>query len=718
MKQFKISILGLSLLSFSALFGQTPSVSRANTRDGEHVEYCVQHKKLQELMSNPAFATQYALDQQAMEQHYQDVQNSAPTRGTIYKIPVVFHVLHNGGVENISRDQILDALAVMNRDWRLQNADAASVYTDFNASNPNAVCEPTDVEVEFVLATKAPNGACFSGITRTQNPISYDGSDGSAQVDAIVAGNDVYQGQWPGNKYLNIFVCGEIGGAAGYTYNPNTWIGTGMKNGIWILHSYTGSIGTSSVTTSRALTHEAGHWLNLSHTWGDSNDPGVACGSDNVADTPQTRGVTSCNLNENFCGPRANVENYMDYSYCSKMFTAGQVARMRASITGTTGGRNNVWTAANLQATGADGNPTLCQTNFSTIKTAVCSGDVVQFTDETYNAATGWNWTFAGGTPATSTAQNPSVTYTTPGVYTVTLTATDGTTSDGETKTGYITVFGQGETLPFVEGFENVTSFTGSNRWVVSNPGANSAWSITSTAAHTGSKSTKLANFGQPTGNVDELISAPVDLSSINATDGVTLSFRYAYRKTVSTNDDYLKVFLTNNCGDQWDQRKTMHGSSLSNTVVASTWTPAAADWGTVHMTNVTSAYWVDNFRFKFRFESDGGNNIYLDDINIYAGPPSDVIVTAGLDELQLQNATVFPNPADDEVNVRFTAPAGQTVKVVVTDLLGNILDQHVIQANQGDNLVLLSTETYASGMYMIRLAEGAGSQTMQFIVK
>jgi hypothetical protein len=136
-------------------------------------------------------------------------------------------------------------------------------------------------------------------------------------------------------------------------------------------------------------------------------------------------------------------------------------------------------------------------------------------------------------------------------------------------------------------------------------------------------------------------------------------------------------------------------------------------------MTNVTSAYWVDNFRFKFRFESDGGNNIYIDDINIYPGAPSDQIVTAGVEEgTQLQNAMVYPNPADEEVNVRFTALSGQTVNVYVTDLMGNILAKHTINANQGDNLVMLSTETLASGMYLIRLAEGTTGQTLQFVVK
>lgn len=718
MKKLKLSVLAFSLLSISALFGQQ-NVNRANTRDGEDVEYCHQHKRLNELMNNPAFAEQYQLDQQAFQVLEQQMLEDTEPHRLVYKIPVVFHVLHNGGVENISRDQILDALAILNRDYRLQNADAATVHNDFNASNPSAVCQPSDVEVEFVLATKAPNGACFSGITRTQNAISYNGSDGGNQVDAIVAGNDVYQGQWPGNKYLNVFICGEIGGAAGYTYQPSGWIGSSMQNGIWILHSYTGSIGTSSVNASRALTHEVGHWLNLSHTWGDTNDPGVSCGSDNVSDTPTTRGVTACNLNENFCGPRANVENYMDYSYCSKMFTGGQVTRMRNALTSSTGGRNNLWTNGNLVATGADGSAALCKAEFTTLKTEICAGETIQFSDGSYNAVSGWSWSFPGATPSTSTDQNPSVTYAAPGVYAVTLTATDGASSDDETKSGYITVLAAGESLPYFEGFEGLSSFSGSNRWIIENTGSNNAWSVTNTAGHTGTNSAKLTNYGQVAGNVDELISTPVDLSTVNSTDGVTLSFRYGYRKRQSANDDYLKVFLTNDCGDGWDQRKTMHGASLSNLTASSSWTPALADWQTVHMTNVTTSYWVNNFRFKFRFESDGGNNIYIDDINIYSGAPSDALVTVGLDEnLQLQNAVVFPNPAEDEVNLRFSAATGQTVKVYVTDLVGNVVSNYTIQANQGDNLVLISTESFAAGMYLIRLAETNASQTLQFVVK
>src|SRR5690606_12694505 len=111
------------------------------------------------------------------------------------------------------------------------------------------------------------------------------------------------------------------GGAAGYTTYPSNWSGTSMSNGIKILHNYVGRIGTSSNSVSTALSHEVGHWLNLAHLWGDSNNPGLPgnCSDDDgVNDTPNTIGWTSCNLSGTTCdGVKDNVENFMEYSYCS-----------------------------------------------------------------------------------------------------------------------------------------------------------------------------------------------------------------------------------------------------------------------------------------------------------------------------------------------------------------------------------------------------------------
>ncbi len=78
--------------------------------------------------------------------------------------------------------------------------------------------------------------------------------------------------------------------------------------------------------------------------------------------------------------------------------------------------------------------------DFSASATTVTEGGNVTFTDLSTNNPTSWSWSFPGGTPSTGTARNPSVVYNTAGTYDVTLTSTNAGGSDGETKTGYITV--------------------------------------------------------------------------------------------------------------------------------------------------------------------------------------------------------------------------------------------------------------------------------------
>ena len=78
--------------------------------------------------------------------------------------------------------------------------------------------------------------------------------------------------------------------------------------------------------------------------------------------------------------------------------------------------------------------------NFSASETSISTGSSVTFTDLSTNMPNSWSWTFEGGNPATSTLQNPTVTYSEPGEYTVTLVASNAFGSDTETKTEYINV--------------------------------------------------------------------------------------------------------------------------------------------------------------------------------------------------------------------------------------------------------------------------------------
>ena len=101
--------------------------------------------------------------------------------------------------------------------------------------------------------------------------------------------------------------------------------------------------------------------------------------------------------------------------------------------------------------------------DFSASATTVTAGQSVSFTDLSINSPTSWSWSFAGGSPSASSAQNPSVTYNTAGTYNVSLTAANASGSDTETKTAYITVNPAGSggcnggisSFPYSEGFEN-----------------------------------------------------------------------------------------------------------------------------------------------------------------------------------------------------------------------------------------------------------------------
>ena len=78
--------------------------------------------------------------------------------------------------------------------------------------------------------------------------------------------------------------------------------------------------------------------------------------------------------------------------------------------------------------------------DFTVSSTAAITGSSISFFDKSKNSPSSWSWTFEGGTPATSTVQNPIVSYSTPGNYSVSLTATGENGIAYITKKGYVTV--------------------------------------------------------------------------------------------------------------------------------------------------------------------------------------------------------------------------------------------------------------------------------------
>ncbi|MGP8214677.1 MAG: T9SS type A sorting domain-containing protein [Bacteroidia bacterium] len=141
------------------------------------------------------------------------------------------------------------------------------------------------------------------------------------------------------------------------------------------------------------------------------------------------------------------------------VISTGQVITYAGS--GTAGSANGAGTAATFDypwgiATDATGNvyvgedgnndirkitpPPAPIAGFKASTTSVCTGIAVQFTDTSHNSPTSWQWTFQGGTPSTSTVQNPSVIYNAVGTDSVKLVVTNGAGKDSITKKLYITV--------------------------------------------------------------------------------------------------------------------------------------------------------------------------------------------------------------------------------------------------------------------------------------
>jgi PKD repeat protein len=633
-----------------------------------------------------------------------EITSSANDRGgdtDLYIIPVVFHVIHEGGAENISAEQIQSAIDVLNRDFRKQNADTSAIVDGF-------VDLAADTDIEFRLATKDPDGDCHPGINRVVSDLTNDGFN-DAMKELIY---------WPRNKYLNIWVCKTIGGnTLGFTNLPGdvspNWLA--WTDGIVVKSDCLGLIETANVAYSRTLTHEIGHWLNLYHTWGPTNSPNEAtnCDFDDfVTDTPNTIGYVSCNLNGASCGSDLdNVQNYMEYSFCSRMFTYGQRTRMRNALSSSTAGRNNLHTNSNLIATGVI-NPPLCLAKFSSNQNSICTGNTVQFFDDSYHGVSDWTWNFGDGNTLTGSDplvhKDPIHTYTAPGVYTVTLTVGNGNEELNTSISSYITVYPLGQSdSNFEEGFEN--SWPGGN-WSGFNEGGNETWEVTPTASYTGDKSLKLRNFNNnQIGVSDILYSTTYDMSAV---DTIYLSYRWAYASKTNETDDKLRISVSGDCGQTWSLRKIRKGLTNLPTVDPqnSQFTPTTLDqWNGETLTLLNEEWFTENFRVKIEFEGLGGNNLYLDDINISSSPSVSVAEINPFLRYQL-----FPNPSQGTATLVLNNASSDAYLVEVYNMQGALC--HTMRSAQGGGTATMEIPQQAAGLYTVKISQGRSKRVAKLI--
>lgn len=278
--------------------------------------------------------------------------NSSNRSLEILRIPVVFHVIYNNDIQNLSDEKILEQLDILNRDYGRLNEDTVNTRDEF-------LPVASSTGIEFYLAQWDPNGNATTGITHTQTDqasffnLQFDlnrmKSSSTGGVDA-----------WDVNHYLNIWVCNLavpilntpfiLGYATPPDGAPNWPAGSAAEqpqyDGV-VLHyevvgenpNATGALAT--VNRGRTATHEVGHYLGLRHIWGDAQGQDGCSVDDGIEDTPNCAEAQqqTCDYTANTCTDSPvdfpdQIENYMDYSdeNCMNMFTQQQANAMRYVI--------------------------------------------------------------------------------------------------------------------------------------------------------------------------------------------------------------------------------------------------------------------------------------------------------------------------------------------------------------------------------------------------
>ncbi len=248
-------------------------------------------------------------------------------------LPVVVHIIHDNGTENIPDARVHQMLDWISDAFRNRNA----FY------NPDGV----DLGIELCLAQRDTNGIATSGIVRHQSVFTeMSNPQSQSQITALAT--------WDTHKYINIrlvrAVC--LGGScltAGYATYPAAH--GSAHDGIVMEAEYAGSSKKNAVV----LIHEIGHYLGLLHTFqGGCPNQDCLVDGDHVCDTPPDNmmGPFPCDVDYNTCYTDQNdnsvnnpfrsialgglgeqndmIQNYMDYSAysCYDRFTPGQSSRM------------------------------------------------------------------------------------------------------------------------------------------------------------------------------------------------------------------------------------------------------------------------------------------------------------------------------------------------------------------------------------------------------
>lgn len=640
-------------------------------------------------------------------------------------IPTVFHILTEGGAENVSKTQILYALQFLNQDFNRQNPDTMGIPEVFQQLRGNP-------KVEFRLARLDPQGNCTDGIERIYTPLT-GAYDNFLQLQPTFS--------WDHTRYLNIYVMKWIDYQNSPLYTGISYIApvdSGQNypaqwDALAVVYGEGGDLsGIPPESPNHLLGHEMGHYLGLQHIFGI----GAGCSDDDyVFDTPlQDSPSNGCpNFPHISCsnGPNGDMfNNLMDYSACTSMFSKGQVDRMRTCLSNNEW-RTGYWTSANLTSTGVDTEmpacaiPPLADFGYGNYAGWLCAGQPIQFYEASSVNATTYQWEFTGGVPSTSSDAFASVVFADTGLHSVRLVAGNSFGMDTVEKMIRIRlaeVYYPLNVNSMTESFEDPVFNQQIPQWLL----GGKEWSVTNLASYSGTNSIRLDDgikyfsvFFTHTFDLSQIPGSGRKLEfkvacGLSSLGSITGGLRVTWKRPCEYNRQVMSG--DNNGGEECG---ALHAGDallpdeLKTATTNSAFIPNSSQWKTITLDI------PDTLTGEIQIGFDWGSftvtnklkGLYIDDIKLLSGNTGIAENASGI----LLN--IFPNPTGDLITFDFGNLDVWQVEVFIYNTTG-VLIKH-FSSLQSAQVQIPVDEIGSDGMYFYTVrADNGQVATGKFMIQ